>query len=257
MDTFAKSIANGERSNKHTKKNNIDFMVTLRHHHHHHHHRHTMPYTPSPLACFVHTLRQDSLPIAVRSLFKFLSSRIANHEPFVPLQPSLSLTPSIAHDSTPFHDQYQIQRQFFLIPSRTFTACVLFFPSSFFSVHVFVVFIFASSVFSNIFSFARSLVTCILFSLNIERERNVRGGFTSVQCICYCCCCCWYGVCVCVPLLIFFPFICIFVRWVALISSTGPICAESGSRTALPLRTSMLYTALTGGMMAAVLKPLL
>lgn len=64
---------------------------------------------------FVHSLHQDSLPIVARSLFKFLSSRIANHEPFVSWQPSLSITPSKARFNT-LHDQYKTERRFFLIP---------------------------------------------------------------------------------------------------------------------------------------------
>lgn len=202
--------------------------MTLRHHHHHHHHRHTMPYTPSPLACFVHTLRQDSLPIAVRSLFKFLSSRIANHEPFVPLQPSLSLTPSIAHDSTPFHDQYQIQRQFFLIPSRTFTACVLFFPSSFFSRPCVCRFHFRFVCFFKYIQFcSRSRYMYFIFVEYREGEKCAGWFyFGTMYMLLLLLLLLW---CVCVFRCYFFPFICIFVRWVALISSTGPICAESGS----------------------------
>lgn len=64
-------------------------------------------------------------------------------------------------------------------------------------------------------------------------------------------------VCLCVPLLFFSFHLYFCTLGSAYFFNGSNLCRKWFSRTALPLRTSMLYTALTGGMMAAVLKPLL
>lgn len=182
-----------QSTNARESYNNIDFILTLPPPSHHLrpgfvHTLHQAYWSQSLSHSLTHSLARLAL-YSERKKNTNLSSRIANHEPTIP---SISLTyihtpharlPKKCH-STPFTTNIKPKRWFFL-NSFAYTACVLFFPSSFlsmcssfrFSVFALHTLLLCSLgvCFFKAFHFCL-LVTCIHTITEGEGEPNVRDG---------------------------------------------------------------------------------